>query len=161
MKPFSHAMRLFPVILAFICLGIHPFTGCTHRMEETSDRDGDENSLILHALSNEDFNQMVLASPVPVLVDFWAVWCPPCRMMEPSLDAIAREKEGELRVVKVNVDDAQALAQRFKIRALPTLMLVREGRAVAMSEGAMRQSGLEEWIGEQLGIIFTAETGTP
>jgi thioredoxin 1 len=113
---------------------------------------------IIHVTTDADFNQQVLESPVPVLVDFWASWCPPCRMMEPILAEIAVEQAETLRVVKVNSDDARALAERFNIRALPTLLLFRNGQAVGMQEGAMRKASLQEWIRTQLATPDTMKS---
>lgn len=78
-------------------------------------------------INEESFEIAVLKSPVPVIVDFWAPWCPPCKMLSPVLDEIAREKDGAVRVAKVNADDYPHLGHRFGIRSLPTLLLFNNG----------------------------------
>ena len=78
-------------------------------------------------INEASFEKAVLQSPVPTLVDFWAAWCGPCKMIAPVLDEIARENEGRIRVVKVNIDDDPALMQRFNVRAVPTLLFFHGG----------------------------------
>jgi thioredoxin 1 len=78
-------------------------------------------------INEASFEKAVLQSPVPVLVDFWAAWCGPCKMIAPLLDEIAKESEGRFRIAKVNIDDDPALMQRFNVRAVPTLLLFSGG----------------------------------
>ncbi len=79
-------------------------------------------------INEASFEKAVLQSPVPTLVDFWASWCGPCKMIAPLLDEIARENEGRVRVTKVNIDDEPALMQRFNVRAVPTLLFFHGGQ---------------------------------
>ena len=86
-------------------------------------------------VNQDNFQSQVLESPVPVLVDFWASWCGPCRMVGPILDEIAEENE-HIRVVKINVDENPELAARFQIVSIPTLMVVEKGNILSRSSGA-------------------------
>ncbi len=85
-----------------------------------------------------------LETSLPVLVDFWADWCAPCRMTAPALDALAREKAGHLKVVKINVDQNPAIAGRFNIRSIPTMILFKNGQAIETLVGAMSKDALLE-----------------
>jgi len=108
-----------------------------------------ESDLLLVS-SDRVFEESVLKSELPVLVDFWAPWCPPCRTMDPIIKKAASQFKGSVGFAKVNVDDNKELAGRFNIRAIPTFMLFYQGNAIATYEGAMRASELDLWIHEQL-----------
>jgi thioredoxin len=79
-------------------------------------------------INEASFEKAVINSPIPVLVDFWAPWCGPCKMIAPLLDEIAKESDGRFRITKVNVDDDPALMQRFEVRAVPTLLFFSGGK---------------------------------
>lgn len=96
------------------------------------------------AIRDEQQFDRLLASPVPVLVDFWAPWCAPCRMLAPELDALARDWVGQLVIAKVNIDEQPALAERFAIRSVPTMMLFRNGALLDSIMGAMPRQALQQ-----------------
>jgi thioredoxin 2 len=95
---------------------------------------------------DDDFAQVAERSPVPVLVDLWATWCGPCRMVSPALERIATDRAGELKLVKVDVDTAPRLSQRFEVRAVPTLMVLRDGEILARQPGAAPEPALRNWL---------------
>src|SRR5579883_694383 len=94
------------------------------------------------AVTTADFEQEVLKSPVPVLVDFWAVWCGPCRMIAPHVDAIASEYEGRVKVYKVNVDEEPEIASKYGIMSIPTLLFFKEGKVVDQVVGAVPKTAI-------------------
>ena len=98
------------------------------------------------AVTTATFEEEVLKSEKPVLVDFWAEWCGPCHAIAPVLDQIAEER-GELKVVKLNIDEQPAVAQRYGVMSIPTLILFKEGEPQAAAVGAMPKSMLEERLG--------------
>ena len=99
------------------------------------------------AVKTDTFEIEVLQSDKPVIVDFWAEWCGPCRAVAPVLDEIARERADDLRVVKVNVDEEPALAQRYGIMNIPTIVLFKAGEPAAAALGAQPKRMLEQSLG--------------
>ena len=99
------------------------------------------------AVKNDTFEQEVLQSDVPVLVDFWAEWCGPCHAVSPVLDRIAEERSDELKVVKVNIDEERGLAERYGIASIPTMILFRDGEPAAAAIGAQPKSAIERSLG--------------
>jgi thioredoxin 2 len=100
---------------------------------------------------DDDFAEVAERSPVPVLVDLWATWCGPCRMVSPALERIATARAGRLKLVKVDVDAAPRLSQRFEVRAVPTLMVLRDGTVLARQPGAAPEPALISWLDGVLG----------
>ena len=104
---------------------------------------------VLH-VGDADFDAAVLQSDTPVLVDFWAEWCGPCKMISPVLDELADAYDGKLKIAKVNVDDNQAIPAKFGIRGIPTLMVFKKGELAATKVGAMSKAQLTQFIDQQL-----------
>ena len=102
------------------------------------------------ALDEGRFAKHLGRSDLPLVVDFWAPWCAPCRAMAPAFEAVARRIEPKARLIKVNTEEAQALAGRYGIRSIPTLVVFRGGREVARTSGAMDAAALESWIRRSL-----------
>ncbi len=101
-------------------------------------------------LTNETFDEEVGASEVPLIVDFWAEWCGPCRMVAPVLEQIVAENAGKIRLAKLNVDDAPAIAQRFSIMSIPTIMVFKDGVMKKKIVGAKGKGQLLEDFAEFL-----------
>jgi len=98
------------------------------------------------AVSGKDFSQRVLESGLPVLVDFWAPWCGPCRMIAPVLEKVAKAYDGRLLVVKVNTDDNPQLSAKWKIQGIPALFFFKDGKLVTQQAGALPEPRLRQWI---------------
>lgn len=105
--------------------------------------------LIKH-VSDASFEADVLKSDVPVLVDYWAEWCGPCKMIAPILEDASKEYEGRVIIAKVNVDENPGTASKFGIRGIPTLMLFKDGKAAATKVGALSKSQLSSFLDESL-----------
>ncbi len=104
---------------------------------------------IVH-VTDGSFDAEVLQSQVPVLVDYWAEWCGPCKMIAPILDEVAKEYEGRLRVAKLDIDSNQATPTKYGIRGIPTLMLFKNGQVEAQKVGALSKSQLAAFIDSNL-----------
>lgn len=100
----------------------------------------------IHHITDDTFESEVLKSSTPVLVDYWAEWCGPCKMIAPILDDVAQSYAGRLKVAKLNIDENQATPPKYGIRGIPTLMLFKNGNMEAMKVGALSKSQLTAFI---------------
>ncbi|MDP2207098.1 MAG: thioredoxin [Alphaproteobacteria bacterium] len=101
-------------------------------------------------VSDADFEQEVLKAEGPVLVDFWAEWCGPCRALGPSVDALAAEKGDQLKVVKINIDENPNAPTKYGVRSIPTLLIFKGGEVVAQTVGSMAKSDLVKWVDDTI-----------
>lgn len=100
--------------------------------------------------NTENFNEEVLQAKTPVLVDFWAPWCNPCKMMNPILKDLAKERSGQIKVVKVNIEEMQQLAIEYNVRSIPALLIFNEGALVQTKIGAINKTQLTSWVDESI-----------
>jgi thioredoxin 1 len=103
-------------------------------------------------VTDGDFEKIVMQSPIPVIIDFWAPWCGPCRMIAPTLEKLATEYDGKLIVAKVNVDEEQGWAGKFGIQNIPTILFVVNGKIVHSQVGALPESMLREVVTQFLDV---------
>ena len=106
-------------------------------------------SEVLH-MNDADFESIVVNSDIPVLLDFWAPWCGPCKMIAPVLDELAPEFAGKVKIVKMNVDDNQTTPAQFGVRSIPTLLLIKNGQVVATQVGALPKTQLANFINQHI-----------
>ena len=105
-----------------------------------------EQSVEIRAVTDDTFDPEVLKSETPVLVDYWAEWCGPCKSIAPILDEVAKEYEGRLKIAKINVDENQQVPAKFGIRGIPTLMLFKDGQLAATKVGALSKAQLTAFL---------------
>lgn len=106
-------------------------------------------SEVLH-INDADFESIVVNSDIPVLLDFWAPWCGPCKMIAPVLDELVPEFAGKVKIVKMNVDDNQTTPAQFGVRSIPTLLLIKNGQVVATQVGALPKTQLANFINQHI-----------
>ena len=97
-------------------------------------------------VSDDDFETNVLKADGPVLVDYWAEWCGPCKMIAPALDELSSEMDDKLTIAKLNIDENPHTPGKFGVRGIPTLMLFKDGHVVATKVGALPKSQLQQWV---------------
>ena len=106
-------------------------------------------------VTDEAFQKVVLESPLPVIVDFWAPWCGPCRMVAPILEKIAKDQAGKLIVPKVNTDENQEWAGRYGVQGIPTMLMMKDGKIVHRQVGALPEPMLKDTVAQFLDVVAT------
>lgn len=101
-------------------------------------------------IKDNEFESEVINSKLPVLIDFWAEWCGPCRMLSPILDQLSEEMDGKVKIVKMNIDENPDTPSKFGVRGIPTMLLFKEGKQIATKVGVQTKNALQEWINSSL-----------
>lgn len=109
-------------------------------------------------VTDSAFEKTVLQSKIPVVVDFWAPWCGPCRMVAPTLEKLAKENAGKLLIAKVNTDENPEWASKFQVQGIPTMLFVAEGKVVHRQVGALPEPMLRDVVGEFMNVVKNAKT---
>ena len=104
-------------------------------------------------ISDAEFEKVVMQSPVPVIVDFWAPWCNPCKMIAPTLDKLAKEMQDNIVIAKVNTDDHAEWMQKFGIQGIPTLLFVSDGKVVHRQVGALPEKMLRDVVNQFMDVV--------
>jgi thioredoxin 1 len=102
-------------------------------------------------IKDDEFETEVIASKTPVLIDFWAEWCGPCRMLTPVLEQLSGEMEGKVKIVKMNIDENPETPSKLGVRGIPTMMLFKNGEQIAVKVGALPKNILKDWIDGAIG----------
>ena len=102
------------------------------------------------AVTDENFENEVLGSDTPVLVDFWAEWCPPCKAIAPVLEELAGEMSGKVKIAKVNIEENPNAPTKYGVRSIPTLIVFKGGEIVSQNVGALSKPDLEKWLSEAM-----------
>ena len=102
-------------------------------------------------VTDSSFEDDVLKSDTPVVVDFWAEWCGPCKMIGPSLEELSNEFGGDVKIVKINIDENPSTPSKYGVRGIPTLMVFKGGKEIARQPGAMDPRSLNAWLSQSLG----------
>ena len=97
-------------------------------------------------VTDDEFDNVIATSDVPVVVDFWAEWCGPCKQMSPHLEAVSEDMAGKVKVAKINVDENPMVASKYGVRGIPTLMVFKDGKVAATHLGAMSKQAITDWI---------------
>lgn len=145
-----YPMKKRMLVMAIPALALLVQVSCAERAPEVTETASAVSSNLLVVTSAAYFDAEVLKSELPVVVDFWATWCPPCRKMNPIVESLAGKFQGAIRFAKVDVDKNQELAGRFGIESIPTFVVIYKGEVVAANAGARSAAAFEEWIRESL-----------